>query len=179
MDYLQLATNLRNFINFVNFHFLLQQVKLQDLPIPENSLDSWACQVTATERSWEHTRRKRRLAQQIALKRAKGEDGEWSRTDMYTEETSINTENDTKNSSEESSDKALPDKEVPLLVCKLWVETESFDEAQDVITQSDKIFKIWMVFENGYGGLDALNSLRQYLINKLGMREKVLNNSSK
>lgn len=151
---------------------------MQDLPIPENSLDNWACQIIAKERSWEHTRRKRRLAQQIALKRAKGEDGECSR-DMYAEETSIKTENDTKNPREESSDKALPDKEVPLLVCKLWVETESPDDAQDIITQFDKIFKMWMIFENGHGGLDALNSLRQYLINKLGVREKILDNPSK
>ncbi|XP_077257692.1 U6 small nuclear RNA (adenine-(43)-N(6))-methyltransferase isoform X1 [Temnothorax americanus] len=153
-------------------------VKLQDLPVPEDSFDGWACQVTARERSWEHTRRKRRLAQQIALKRAKGEDGECIEANTCAEETS-KTENVTTNPHEENSDKEIPDKDVPLLVCKLWVETESLDDSQDVITQSDEILRMWMVFENGYGGLDALHSLRQYLINKLGVREKILDNPSK
>lgn len=118
------------------------------------------------------------MAQQIALKRAKGEDGECIGTNMYAEETSIETGNSAKNS-QEGSDKELPDKDGPLLVCKLWVEIESRDDSQNVITQPDEIFRIWMVFENGHGGLDALHSLRQYLINKLGVREKILDNPSK
>jgi len=160
---------------------LLKQVKLQDVPIPEDNFDGWVCQVTARERSWEHTRRKRRLAQQIALKRAKGKDGECiENTHTCAEETCIKTENDTKNSHEENTDKELLDKNIPLLVCKLWIEAESPDSQDDnLITQSDKIFRIWMVFENGYGGLDALHSLRQYLINKLGVREKILDTPSK
>lgn len=158
---------------------LLQQVKLQDVPIPEDNFDGWVCQVTARERSWEHTRRKRRLAQQIALKRAKGKDGECTGTNTCAEETCIEIESGTKNSHEENTDKELPGKNIPLLVCKLWIEAESPDSQDDVITQPDKIFRIWMVFENGYGGLDALHSLRQYLINKLGVREKILDNPSK
>lgn len=152
---------------------------LQDVPVPEDNFDSWACQVTARERSWEHMRRKRRLAQQIALKRAKGEDGECIQANICAEETSIKIENSTKKPYEESSDKELPDKNVPLLVCKFWVEAENPDDSQDVIVQSNKIFRIWMIFENGYGGLDALHSLRQYLINKLGIRKKILDNPSK
>lgn len=149
------------------------------MPVPEDCFDSWACQVTARERSWEHTRRKRRLAQQIALKRAKGEDDECIQGNMCAEETSIKTESSTKKPHEESSDKELPDKDGPLLVCKFWIEAESPDDTQDVIVQSNKIFRIWMIFENGYGGLDALHSLRQYLINKLEVREKILDNPSK
>lgn len=136
------------------------------------------CQVTATERSWEHTRKKRRLAQQATLKRAKGED-EGECIEANAEETSIKIRNGTKSSHGESSDKELSDKDGPLLVCKLWIETESLDDSQDVITQSDEVFRIWMVFDNGSGGLDALHSLRQYLINKLGVREKILDNPLK
>ncbi|XP_011164524.2 U6 small nuclear RNA (adenine-(43)-N(6))-methyltransferase isoform X1 [Solenopsis invicta] len=155
-------------------------VKLQDVPIPEDSFDSWVCQITAKERSWEHMRRKRRLAQQAALKRAKGEDGECSGANMHTKETSLKIGNDTKNSHGESSDKEeLSDKDSPLLICKLWVEIESLDESQNVITKPEEVFKIWMIFDNGSGGLDALHSLQQYLINKLGVRQKILNNSSK
>lgn len=157
----------------------MQQVVLQDVPVPEDNFDGWACQLTAREKSWEHMRRKRRLAQQIALKRAKGEDGECIRTNTCAEGTSTKTENSTKRPHEESSDKELFNKDGPLLVCKFWVEAENPDDSQDVIVQSNKIFRIWMIFENGYGGLDALHSLRQYLINKLGVRKKIPDNPSK
>ncbi|KAG5346198.1 MET16 methyltransferase, partial [Acromyrmex charruanus] len=150
-------------------------IKLQDVPIPEDSFDNWACRATARKRSWEHMRRKRRLAQQSALKRAKRESGECNAV----EETSIEIRNSAKNSDEESSDKELSDKNGPLLVCKFWVEAESRNDSQDIITQPDEILRIWIVFENGYGGLDALHSLRQYLINKLEVREKILDNPSK
>jgi len=149
---------------------------LHDIPLPEDNFDIWACQVTVRERSWEHTRRKRRLAQQIALKKMKDEDDKCI-GNTCAEETSVKTVNDVKNP-EESSDKELPDKDIPLLVCNLWVEVESPDDSH-VITQADEIFRIWMIFQNGHGGLDALHSLRQYLINKLGVREKILDNPSK
>ncbi|XP_018339589.1 PREDICTED: methyltransferase-like protein 16 homolog isoform X2 [Trachymyrmex septentrionalis] len=154
-------------------------IKLQDVPISEDSFVSWACRVTARKRSWEHMRRKRRLVQQFGLKRAKGESCECIKENTCVEETSIETGNSAKNSDEESSDKELSDKNGPLLVCKFWVEVGSRDDSQDIITQLDKILRIWMVFENGYGGLDALHSLRQYLINKLKVREKILDNPSK
>ncbi|XP_012536782.1 U6 small nuclear RNA (adenine-(43)-N(6))-methyltransferase [Monomorium pharaonis] len=147
-------------------------IKLQDVPIPEDSFDCWVCQITTGERSWEHMRRKRRLAQQAALKRAKGDDSEYIEN-VHTEETSI-IENDTKSSHGENSNKQLPDKHSPLLVCTLWIETESLDDSQNVITQPNEVFRIWMVFDNGSGGLDALHSLRQYLINKMEIREKIL-----
>lgn len=124
-------------------------------------------------------RRKRRLAQQSALKRVKGENNKCIEANTCAEETSIETGNSAKNSDEESSDKELRDKNGPLLVCKFWVEAESRNNSQDIITQPDEILRIWMVFENGYGGLDALHSLRQYLINKLEVKEKILDNPSK
>ncbi|KYN21317.1 Putative methyltransferase METT10D [Trachymyrmex cornetzi] len=154
-------------------------IELQDIPIPENSFDSWVCRITARKRSWEHMRRKRRSAQQFALKRAKGESGECIEANTCAEETSIKTGNSMKSSDEESSDKELSEKNDPLLVCKFWVEVESRNDSQDIITQPNEIFRIWMVFENGYDGLDALHSLRQYLINKLEVREKILDNPSK
>ncbi|XP_011646547.1 U6 small nuclear RNA (adenine-(43)-N(6))-methyltransferase [Pogonomyrmex barbatus] len=146
----------------------------------EDNFDNWSCQIIARERSWEHTRRKRRLAQQIAMKRAKGETDECIEANMCIEETSIKIENDMKKLNEERSDKKLFD-DTPLLVCKLWVEVMGIEssDSEDIITQSDEIFRIWMIFEDGHGGLDALHSLRQYLINKLGVREKILDNPLK
>lgn len=154
-------------------------IKMQDVPIPEDHFDSWACQVTAGERSWEHTRRKRRLAQRIgALKRARGEDGECTAANTCAGETSIEAGNDAKAAREANSDGESPDKNGPSLVCKLWVEAEGPD-SEDVIARPDETFRIWMVFENGHGGLDALHSLRQYLINRLGVRERIRDDPSK
>lgn len=174
----------------------MQQIKLQDLSIPEDSSDSWLGRITAREKSWEHARRKRRLAQrQIALKRVKDKSEEHNeaniKTGEYSDSISIIKEpndikQDNKNSSdkisiigvenEESSDKKVFEC-VPLLTCKLWIEIES-SECEDAAVQDD-VFRIWMIFENGSGGLDALQSLRQYLINKLDVREKILINQSK
>lgn len=74
---------------------------------------------------------------------------------------------------EKSSDKKILGC-IPILTCKLWIEIERCEEA---IVQDD-VFRIWMIFENGSGGLDALQSLRQYLINKLDIREKIVINPS-
>lgn len=173
----------------------MQQIKLQDLSIPEDSSDSWLGRITVREKSWEHARRKRRLAQQIALKRVKDKDEEHNKVNVKTGEYSnsisiIKEPNDIKQDNKNSSDKISSirseneessDKKVfecvPLLTCKLWIEIES-SECEEAIVQSD-IFRIWMIFENGSGGLDALQSLRQYLINKLDVREKILVNQSK
>lgn len=168
----------------------MQQIKLQDLSVPEDSSDSWSGRIIATEKSWEHARRKRRLAQR--QKRAKNEDEEHTKVNAETAEYSnsvvIKEFNDigqvNKNSldktstikveNEESSDKKVLGC-VPILICKLWIESESCEEA---IIQDD-VFRIWMIFENGSGGLDALQSLRQYLLNKLDIREKIVVNPSK
>ncbi|CAL1689636.1 unnamed protein product [Lasius platythorax] len=169
-------------------------INLQDLSISEDSFDSWSGRIIARERSWEHARRKRRLAQrQLMLKRVKDEGEEYieanvgkisNSTSVIKEPNDIGQAN--KNSSdetltikaenEESSDKKVLER-VPLLTCKLWIEIES-SEYEEAIVQDD-VFRIWMIFENGSGGLNALQSLRQYLINKLDVREKILINSSK
>lgn len=170
----------------------MQQIKLQDLSIPEDSSDSWVGRITAREKSWEHARRKRRLAQrQIALKRIKDKSEEHNeykaniKTGEYSDSISIIEESndikqDIKNSSdeistiraanEESSDKKC----VPLLTSKLLIEIET-SECESTVVQD--VFRIWMIFENGNGGLDALQSLRQYLINKLDVREILINQS--
>lgn len=171
----------------------LQQINLQDLSISEDNFDSWSGRIIARERSWEHARRKRRLAQrQIMLKRVKDEGEDYIEANVGKISNSISVikePNDigqaNKNSSdetltikaenEESSDKKVLE-HIPLLTCKLWIEIESSE--YEAIVQDD-VFRIWMIFENGSGGLNALQSLRQYLINKLDVREKILINSSK
>ncbi|XP_011256449.2 U6 small nuclear RNA (adenine-(43)-N(6))-methyltransferase isoform X1 [Camponotus floridanus] len=182
---------INDIINFLRTMAEELNIKLQDLSIPEDSLDDWSGRITAKERSWEHARRKRRLAQrQIALRKVENEGEEHIKTNVETGEYSnsivIKEFNDigqvNKNSSdktsiikiehEKSSDKKILEC-VPILTCKLLVEIASCEEA---IVQDD-VFRIWMIFENGSGGLDALQSLRQYLINKLDVKEKIVNPS--
>ncbi|XP_050451458.1 U6 small nuclear RNA (adenine-(43)-N(6))-methyltransferase [Cataglyphis hispanica] len=163
-------------------------IKLQDLSIPEDSSDNWLGRITAKEKSWEHARRKRRLAQrQIALKRTKDKGEEHNEANVKTGEYSdsiIKESNDIKQDFKNSSDKistiraekeeSSDKKCVPLLTCKLLIEIESSEHESAVVQD---VFRIWMIFENGSGGLDALQSLRQYLINKLDIREILINQS--
>lgn len=161
------------------------------------------CRITAGEKSWEHSRRKRRLAQrETALKRLKNESSECIETNAVEEisgtepvtkdndnkqanknnldesPSTIQVRNDASSPNEKDSAKKVPEKRVPLLVCKLCVQIES-PECDEEASMQDDVFRIWMVFEYGSGGLDALQSLRQYLINKLQVREKICDNPSK
>lgn len=134
------------------------------------------CRLTAEEKTWEHARRKRRLAQHLALKKLKNIDGECVKTNVNAEET-LDTVPVAKeeNLSEEmlsvkkEENGGSSSKCVPLLTCELWVEIGS-SESEETVTQDD-VFRIWMIFENGSGGLEALQSLRQYLINRLGLKK--------
>ncbi|XP_067213904.1 uncharacterized protein [Linepithema humile] len=177
-------------------------IKLQDVPVNEDNFDGWMCRIIAGEKSWEHSRRKRRLAQrETALKRLKNESDECIKTNAIQEISStvtkeddnneqvnknpsdepssstVQVRNDTSSSNEKNFAKKVPEKRVPLLVCKLCVQIESPECDEETLMQD--VFRIWMLFENGSGGLEALQSLRQYLINKLQVREKIGDSLSK
>lgn len=161
------------------------------MPIPENNSDGWACQITATERAWEQARRKRRLAQQqIQLKKSKSEDGtvrntEYSSTVNVAEKSDrakqihinlsdqilvIKDEKHIESTNDHNLNAKVPDECPPVLKCELYVEIGS--SQIKTITQNS-IFKIWMIFENGTGGLEAFQSFRQYLINKFRIRDNL------
>ncbi|XP_014474028.1 PREDICTED: methyltransferase-like protein 16 homolog [Dinoponera quadriceps] len=174
-------------------------IKLQEVPVPEGNFDGWVCRLTAKERTWEHARRKRRLAQQLALKKLKN--AECTEANVHTVETSetvpvaeessssitLVAEENVKHADGNSPEETLPvgkerngessGKSVPLLTCELWVEIES-PEIEETIPQDD-VFKMWMIFKNGSGGLEALQSLRQYLINRLEVKKTESHDSSK
>lgn len=172
---------------------LSRQIKLQEVPISEDSFDGWVCQLTAKERTWEHARRKRRLAQQLALKNLKNSDDECVEASVNAKETSdtvtLTAEEDinVEQANEKSSEETLSARKekygesssecVTLLTCELWVEIES-SEIEETVPEDD-LFKIWMIFENGSGGLEALQSLRQYLMNRLGVKRTSLHDPSK
>jgi len=152
--------------------------------------------IIAREKSWEHTRKQRRSAlRQTASKRLYNGDVKYIEENVSNDKNISNTvlvmeeadresnsnsdaimtvkESNVESANEENSKKEILDDRIPILTCKLCIETENSKHAED------NVFKIWMTYENGNGGLDALHSLRQYLINQLGMRDKVLYNSSK
>lgn len=149
------------------------------------------CRLTAEEKTWEHARRKRRLAQQLALKKLKDADG--GRVEVNTVETSSDTvlvaeENvDVKQADENPSEETSSvreeesgessSKREPLLTCELWIEIESSHMEETV--SNDDMFCIWMTFKDGSGGLDALQSLRQYLKNRLGVKRMVLDDPTR
>ncbi|EZA50536.1 Methyltransferase-like protein [Ooceraea biroi] len=185
-------------ISFLTTTVKQLNVTLYRIPVCKDSFNGWMCRIVAKEKSWEHARRKRRLAlRQTAPKRLDDGGGkciEETVNDKDTSDAIAEGPNDTgqanKNSdatstiitvegnnaegaSDESSEEKVLDERIPVLTCKLCVETRSSE------CDEDDVFRIWMVYENGSGGLDALHSLRQYLINRLGVRGKILDNSSK
>jgi len=152
------------------------------------------CRIIAREKSWEHTRKERRLIlRQTASKRLHNGDIKYIEGNVSNDKNISNTvlvmeepdgqsnnnpnatmtveESNVESASEKNSKKEIFDNRVPILTCKLCIESSKREE--------NNIFKMWMIYENGNGGLDALYSLRQYLINQLGVQEKVLYNSSK
>lgn len=170
----------------------LSQIKLQEVPISEDSFDGWVCQLTAEERTWEHARRKRRLAQQLALKKLEDPNGECVEVNVSAKESSdivLTTEQniDLKQANEKPPKDTLSVKKekygenskesIPLLACKLWVQIES-SEIEGTDPQDD-LFRISMIFENGSGGLEALQSLRQYLMNRLEVKRTAFQDPSK
>ncbi|XP_032674246.1 U6 small nuclear RNA (adenine-(43)-N(6))-methyltransferase [Odontomachus brunneus] len=179
-------------ISFLNSTAKELNIELQEVPISEDNFDGWVCQLTAKEKTWEHARRKRRLTQQLALKKLKESDGECVKTSVNTKETSdtiITAEENIniKQANEKLSEETLSARKekygesssecVPLLTCELWVEIES-SEIEETVPEDD-LFRIWMIFENGSGGLEALQSLRQYLMNRLGVKRTSLHDPSK
>lgn len=170
---------------------------LYHIPVCEERFNGWMCRIIAREKSWEHTRRKRRLAlRQATSERLNNGDTKCieenmnniSSTVLVTEEfngvgqtnknsdaTSINMVKENNAGSEENSEEKVCEEKgrTSILTCKLCIETKNSEY------EMDDVFKIWMIYENGSGGLNALHSLRQYFINRLGVREKILNSCPK
>ncbi|XP_034188511.2 U6 small nuclear RNA (adenine-(43)-N(6))-methyltransferase [Osmia lignaria lignaria] len=145
-------------------------VKIKELNLPINDFNGWSCQLIAENDTWSHARRKRRLAQR-QMNKSRDHDRE-----------DTNTSNDlTKNCSEEliennTKDNTTAQKQVqlsaenvdmkePLLICSFFVEPIEHEEPEN-----DDL-KISMIFEKGTGGINALETFKQYLINKLDVRE--------
>lgn len=104
--------------------------------------DELVYQMTASQDSWTHARRKRRLemSSESASKKARVE-------------------------GEQVSESTETSKQEPFLVCNMIVQA---------IEEEQKVLRISMIFCSGRGGKSALENLRQWLVNKLNVREYFL-----
>lgn len=126
---------------------------------------SWACQIIACTDTWSHARRKRRMEmREESLKKQRLEDLNES------EKIKLNT-----NCFELATDKTNTD---PLLTCTLLArekgkknnDSKEF-ESDEECSSDEKMLRICLVFESGHGGKQSLETLRQYFVNKLNIRE--------
>jgi hypothetical protein len=139
----------------------LFQINMQEIEFKDD-YPCWACQLKSYCDTWTHARRKRRMnMRQEALKKQC----------IRSSESNNEIEELELNQSEliQHADKSKHSNE-PLLICTLVIgeNSEICDNNEKV--EDMKIFKICMVFESGYGGKLSLETLRQYLINKLDIQ---------
>ncbi|XP_017880618.1 U6 small nuclear RNA (adenine-(43)-N(6))-methyltransferase [Ceratina calcarata] len=134
-------------------------VQIKELNLPIDDFNGWSCQLIAQENTWSYARRKRRLAQRLINQSKENE------TECTTDDKNDDTRN---NSIEERVETSMEEQSVtkqPLLICSFFVEVVEHEESED-----DDV-KISIVYEKGTGGKNALETFRQYLINKLDVRE--------
>nr|XP_033321607.1 U6 small nuclear RNA (adenine-(43)-N(6))-methyltransferase isoform X3 [Megalopta genalis] len=130
-------------------------VRIKELKLPIVDFNGWSCQLVARNDSWSHSRRKRRLAQRKINQEA----------DCHNEEES--SEHGGRIAIDQIEDGTnCSDTEEPFLVCNFFVELIENEEE----FESDSI-RISMVFEKGRGGRNALETFKQYLINKLDIKD--------
>ena len=139
---------------------------MKSIEIKDQCQPCWACQVTAYENTWTHSRRKRRMATKINL--------------LTKIPRLINSSLDKK--IKESKDSLITDSYLkeeigtvnnnPLLICSVLVsEISQEDEDSNDEIIDNKVIRICLIFESGHGGKLTLETLRQYLVNKLNVRE--------
>ncbi|XP_076278580.1 U6 small nuclear RNA (adenine-(43)-N(6))-methyltransferase isoform X2 [Lasioglossum baleicum] len=142
-------------ISFIEESMEELHIDVKELDLPIDDFNGWSCQLIARNDSWTHARRKRRLAQRTLNQ---------SRDRNITEE--LCGDNDTKIINDQIEEADCSDIKEPFLICNFFVELIEKEEE----SRSDSI-RISMVFEKGTGGTNALETFKQYLINKLNIRD--------
>ncbi|CAK9809465.1 RNA N6-adenosine-methyltransferase METTL16 [Anthophora plagiata] len=158
-----------NFVNFLEETMEELNVQIKELNFPIDDFNGWSCQLIAENDTWTHARRKRRLAKRLR-KQSNDYDAESTVTTNKAVESSVqkSIEDNSGNIDKQYTDATSTEKSIakePLLICNFFVEVIEHEESEN-----DDI-KISIVFEKGSGGKNALETFRQYLINKLNIRE--------
>ncbi|XP_054007932.1 U6 small nuclear RNA (adenine-(43)-N(6))-methyltransferase [Hylaeus anthracinus] len=145
-------SSFNNLVNFLEEIMEELHIHINELNLPIDDFNGWSCQLIVENDMWSHARRKRRLAQR----------------QMNQHETHNTVSDGIKNPTENTNEQKQVEfaTKDPLLVCNFFVEIVEHDDESESDTA-----KISMVFEKGNGGKNALETFRQYLINKLNVRE--------
>lgn len=146
---------------------------MKEIQIDDENYPCWACQLIGYTDTWSHARRKRRLAmREEAMKKQCVENPEsGSQDEKLLHQLAPAAENEV----------IISENAKPLLVCTLIVDEKNInneESSEDIDADSNKeelidkkILRICMLFESGSGGKLSLETLRQYLVNKLNIRE--------
>ncbi|XP_011506409.1 PREDICTED: methyltransferase-like protein 16 homolog [Ceratosolen solmsi marchali] len=152
----EIVSNLKKWMTELN-------IKIKEI---EFSADypCWACKLKGHYDTWTHARRKRRMIKrQEALKKSCIENSEFN-NEM--ESAQFNRSGPTPPNEDDGTKSAEP-----LLICTLVVGENSETSESNEKNDDTKIFKICMIYESGCGGKVSLETLRQYIINKLKIRD--------
>lgn len=135
--------------------------------MPIDNFNGWSCQLIAENDTWSHARRKRRLAQRLINQFIDHNTKCITTTNDIEHSTKKLIKNTSEDIVEEQTIKELQKTVMkePLLICNFFAEVIEHEEAKD------NDVKIFMVLEKGTGGKNALETFRQYLINRLDIRE--------
>ncbi|KAK0174769.1 hypothetical protein PV327_010499 [Microctonus hyperodae] len=140
------------------------KIDIKELTLMNEEFDGWTFELSANEDTWSHARRKRRMLMQREQSTDK----------------KICIENDTELKQQEipcrissSVDSHLPNNKKPYLVLNLAIEKLNFDANKSKSTDENEEIKIYMIYQSGYGGKNALETFKQYLINKFEIREYI------
>ncbi|XP_046621903.1 U6 small nuclear RNA (adenine-(43)-N(6))-methyltransferase isoform X1 [Neodiprion virginianus] len=151
------------------------KIRVEELHVNPQESSYWCCQLMADEDTWSHGRRKRRMMANQSLPSKRPCPDIFSENDSEKQEALDASFGD--DSEREEKTTALPNGvntqpvKGSFLICDLVVgEIEPND--------NEKKLKISMIFESGSGGRNALETLRQYFINKLNVREFIKAQSS-
>lgn len=150
------------------------QINMREIELTKSTLSDWGCHLTAQNDTWTHARRKRRLAERQSK--------DYKEINVQNSDKVITTEEKVIAESEIQSiqnltvqkehkelastkDAEVSDHKSPLLSFNLFINV-----MEDEVDPEKNDAKICLFFEHGYGGRNALEMFRQYLINKLDVR---------
>ncbi|XP_034943490.1 U6 small nuclear RNA (adenine-(43)-N(6))-methyltransferase [Chelonus insularis] len=140
------------------------KIEIKEIKLDDEETNCWTCQLTAQNNTWTHARRKRRIAMQLAKR-----DSKKSRLSEDEETTSSIVEE--KNNDESPVDSSPTEHHLPFLNITLGIGKLNEGSDGEENKEENEYIKIFMIYHNGEGGKNGLESFKQYLINKLGIRD--------
>ncbi|XP_023288443.1 U6 small nuclear RNA (adenine-(43)-N(6))-methyltransferase-like [Orussus abietinus] len=170
---------LKSFINEIN-------VNIEELVSKQTEFSDWGCRITTYEDTWTHARRRRRMAIRSKDAKTSDEPRSTNTTDRVEIEDSLDRKTPTPQEVSDlgTNNNTVPNlqldikcpsmsknsTEEPFLICCLFINEMDGTSDEENSSESEKSdFKLSLIFESGRGGKNALQTLRQYLINKLNI----------